>query len=114
MDLKELYDSIDNTLSTDNVNTLINIYTSNRGNLYNGISRYYSKNIPEYNKKYINKRDKDLFFSNCFNLWKKNVLSISKDEFNRFLKYGSYERDFIKLRNYLLHVPLQVYLVMES
>ena len=105
MDLKELYDSIDNTLSTDNVNTLINIYTSNRGNLYNGISRYYSKNIPEYNKKYINKRDKDLFFSNCFNLWKKNVLSISKDEFNRFLKYGSYERDFIKLRNYLLHVP---------
>ena len=46
MDLKELYDSIDDTLTDDNVSKLIEIYSKN-GNFYNDLTDNYSKDIPK-------------------------------------------------------------------
>ena len=105
MDLRELYLSIDNTLTDDTVDKLIDIYSEKNGNVYKGLSYYNSKDIPKYNNSVIESSEKDKFFSNCFNIWKRNVLSMSKEEFKVLLNRGSFDRDFIKLRNYLLNVP---------
>ena len=105
MDLKELYRTIDNPLTDDTIDKLIDIYADNRGNVYNGITYYYSKSIPEYNNSVINSRDKDEFYSNCFNTWKKSVLGMSRAEFESLSAQGYYGNDFIKLRNYLKNVP---------
>ena len=104
MDLKELYNSIDDTLTDDNVSKLIEIY-SNNSNLYNGLTYNYSNDIPKDNNAVINRVERDKFYANCFNAWKKNVISMSKEEFKKLLDRGSYNKDFIKLRNYMLKVP---------
>ena len=105
MDLKELYKSIDNPLTYDTVSKLVDAYSESMGNVYNSLIHYHSKNIPKENNSVINPHDKNLFFANCFNVWKRYVLSMSRDEFISLVASGSYDNDFIKLRNYLKHVP---------
>ena len=104
MDLKELYDSIDDTLTDDNVSKLIEIYSKN-GNFYNDLTDNYSKDIPKDINNVFNRVERDKFYANCFNAWKKNIVSMSKEEFKVLLDKGRYNKDFIKLRNYMLKVP---------
>ena len=105
MDLKELYMSIDDTLTDDTVKKLVDIYSNYNGNIYNGLTYHHSKSIPYNNNHYINGKERDYFYSFCFNTWKRNVCTMTFDEFKKLEARGSYKRDFVNLRNYLLHVP---------
>ena len=105
MDLKQLYDSIDNPLTDDTINQLIDIYAENRGNVYSGITHYHSKDIPPRNNSLTSTKERDKFYANSFNMWKRNILSMSRAEFDSLLASGLYGKDFIKLRNYLKKLP---------
>ena len=105
MDLKELYMSIEDSLTDETIDRLIDIYSNNNGYIYGGLTNVYSNEIPTDRNKLINVTERDKFFSNCFNTWKRNVCSMSKEEFIELARNGKYGKDFVKLRNYVLHLP---------
>lgn len=101
MNLADLYKEIENPLNDINViKQLINDYSRS----FEGLGGFYDKlttNVEkQYSRKYI-KKDGDLFYSMMFNLWKKSVVEMSKERFIELRNNGSYDNDFIQMRNYL-------------
>lgn len=102
MTLMELYDSTKNPLEdSDVIKRLISAYASSAFSL----GGFYSKLINTVQKEHANGqyyvKDADKFYSMMFNKWKNSIVSMTKDEFDKLEKRGSYGRDFIKMRNYL-------------
>lgn len=87
------------------IDKLINAYANSFGGIggfYSKLTKTVSKN---YNKGQYYEADSDKFYSMLFNKWKNSIVSITKDEFVELYKKGSYGKDFIKMRNYLMTVP---------
>ena len=101
MELMELYDQIRNPLDDPNViEKLIKAFA----NKSNGSGGYYSRLIRTVQKKYkglYSQKDADKFYAMLFNIWKNNILAMTKDEFMKLREAGEYGPDFAKMRNYL-------------
>lgn len=74
----------------------------------NGFGGFYSSLITTTKKDYPNKYDvkeSDKFYATAFNKWKKGIVTLTKDEFEKLKARKSYDDRLIKLRNYLKTVP---------
>ncbi len=106
MELKDLYNQIQNPLDDiNNIKKIIAAYS----NCSHAFSSFYSNLTKTVPKKYKHGEyypsDADYFYAMLFNMWKNSIVSITKDEFLRLYRNGSYGKDFIKLREYLKKVP---------
>ncbi len=100
MTLKELYMQIENPLDNKAIKKLIEIY-SKSSNFYTMLTQCIKKETTML----INKSDKDRFYVAMFNQWKNNIVSMTKSEFAELYRRGSYNRDFVAMRNYLKTIP---------
>lgn len=106
MELMELYDQIRNPIDDPNViQKLVNAYA----NSSNGLGGYYGQLTKTVQKEYTQGRyyceDADRFYAMLFNKWKNSITSMTRNEFLELYKQGSYGKDFIKMRNYLISIP---------
>lgn len=106
MELMELYNQIENPIDNPKViEKLITVYANSSkglGGFYGQLTKTVSK---EYNKGEYYQKDADRFYAMMFNKWKNSIVAMTKDEFVELYKQGSYDQDFIKMRNYLRTVP---------
>ena len=106
MELLDIYNTIKNPIDDpDIINTLIDIYGDNSTLATN----FYDKIVDQHKSgKVIGKCYPELqrkFTLGIFNKWKKEVLSMTRDEFIELLNRGSYPKEFVDLRNYLKTMP---------
>ena len=101
MELMGLYNQIHNPLDNPKViERLIEIYSSNL-NYYNQLTRVNSK---QYSNQY-NEEDKEKFEVMMFNVWKNNIVAMTKEEWHELYQRGIYGKDLIALRKYLKTIP---------
>ncbi|MCX4366097.1 MAG: T3SS effector HopA1 family protein [Bacilli bacterium] len=102
MELRDLYRQIKNPLSNlDTVRKIIDVYAKQdkgMGGFYGRLVRASQKN----NSGRYNVNDADKFYASMFNMWKKSIVSMTKEE---FLAQRSFGNDFVRMRNYLKGVP---------
>lgn len=106
MELMELYNQIHNPIDDISViEKLINAYANSSkgfGGYYGQLTKTVQK---EHNKGQYYREDADRFYAMLFNKWKNNIVAMTRDEFVKLYKQGSYGQDFIKMRNYLKNIP---------
>lgn len=104
MELKTLYNQIENPIEDLNViQELVSMYSHSIDDplgFYTSLVKFRKGNNLGYDE-----TGADKFVSSIFNKWKKNVLSMTKEEFAQLYLSGAVGEDFIKLRNTLKHVP---------
>ena len=104
MELAELYDQIQNPIDDRSVmERLINAYAnmSNGGGYYSNLVKTVKKDV----KGRYNIESSDKLYAMLFNKWKNSIVSITKAEYERLYRQGSYGADFVKMRNFLKKVP---------
>ena len=106
MELLDIYNNIQNPINDpDIINQMINISGDDSRFGFN----FYDKmiNQKKHGKAIINKDEllQDLFEVGTFRKWRSEVLSMTKEEINEFIKFGVYGEDFYKLRSYLKNIP---------
>ena len=102
MELMQLYNQIENPLDSNNVlERLVEIY-SKETSFYSGLTKTVEKEYKEGNY-FIS--DSDEFYSMLFNKWKNSIIAITKEEFDELKRKGSYDDDFIVMRNFLKSIP---------
>ena len=106
MKIKDLYDSIQNPLDDkDVVRKIISAY-ANTGffGFYDALTSVYEKNYDGTDEeKYY--KEKDVFYINVFNRWKKEMLSLSVEDYKKLYENGRISKDFPALRSALLNLP---------
>ena len=103
MELIDIYNSIKNPLDDPTIiDSLISKYEeSTSGDFYTSLTKTTKKeNVGRYYQ-----ADHDKFYAGIFNAWKRNVLSMTKEQFEILKKHGSLDDTFIKLKNFLKTVP---------
>lgn len=102
MELGDLYSQVENPLSNlDTIRKIIDVYANKdkgMGGFYGRLVRASQKN----NSGRYNVNDADKFYASMFNMWKKSIVSMTKEE---FLAQRSFGNDFVRMRNYLKGVP---------
>lgn len=102
MRLMELYENIDNPISSPEViKKLIELYATCNGNFY---SRLTKSTIKAHTRGEHYKADADIFYSMLFNKWKSSILNMTRERFLELRRNGTYGNDFLLLRNYLKRV----------
>ena len=102
MELMQLYNQIENPLDSNNVlERLVEIY-SKETSFYSGLTKTVEKEYKEGNY-FIS--DSDEFYSMLFNKWKNSIIALTKEEFDELKRKGSYDDDFIVMRNFLKSIP---------
>ena len=101
----DIYNSVANPLDEDAVLDILAYAYSQR---HSGILVFYSQLVKttekEYTEKY-NPDEYDKFYATAFNKWKKGIVSLTKEEFDKLKERKIYDDRLIKLRNYLKTVP---------
>ena len=101
----DIYNSVANPLDEDSVLDILAYAYSQR---HSGILGFYSQLVKttekEYTEKY-NPDEYDKFYATAFNKWKKGIVSLTKEEFEKLKERKIYDDRLIKLRNYLKTVP---------
>lgn len=101
MKYTNLYRNIKNPLDDDYVlEQLIEAYTEDNG-FYSALTKRSSKNKKNL---YI-PAERDRLHASIFNMWKKEMLSITKEQYEQAIKDGLYERDIFKLLDFLRTTP---------
>lgn len=96
MELKELYEQIDNPMEDKGmIERLVSIYASD-WIFYDGLTNYGKK----VNSGESKKSDSDKFFALLFNKWKNRI--VARD--TSYLKSMNYSQDYIKMKDYLSHI----------
>lgn len=96
-----LYDKIKNPLDDQQVlEELLEAYTES-SNFYSSLTKRFSKE----KKAIYNKAASDDLHASIFNRWKKEMLSITKEQFEKAIKDGLYKRNVYKLISFLKTVP---------
>jgi hypothetical protein len=103
MGLIDIYDKTKNPINDkDIIKKLIELYSQST------VHSFYGK-LVEANGNIDSRRyspsDKDAFYAMMFNIWKKNITSMTKKEYIELYRQGKVKKDFIKLRNFLLKTP---------
>ena len=91
-----LYENIQNPLTDEVINYFLNVYL-NKGNLYEAAIKANSKN--KINEGFYSVSNRDKLYTNLFNLWKKSILGLSKEEIKRMVDYNIVGNDFFKLKD---------------
>ena len=103
MELMDIYTKIDNPIYDPLViGKLVDLYATSNGNFYNRITRTM---VKPHTKGEHYEKDADAFYSMLFNIWKKNILNMTRERYEELRKLGTYDTDFVILRNYLKTVP---------
>ena len=101
MKYTNLYRNIKNPLDDDYVlEQLIETYTEDNG-FYSALTKRNSKN----KKNLYLPGERDRLHASIFNTWKKEMLSITKEQYEQAIKDGLYDRDIFKLLAFLKTVP---------
>lgn len=98
----DIYKEISNPLTDDVLITLINNY-----NNCNYDKDFYRNLVSNNNKECSNKINlggANMFNAVLFNIWKNNVINMTRDEFIRLRSYGYIDDDFSDMRSYLKQV----------
>ncbi len=106
MELMELYHQIKNPLDDPLViEKLIKAY-ANSGKGLGGFYGQLTKTVDkEHNKGQFYLNDSDEFYSMMFNKWKNSILALTKEQFIKLYRNGSYGLGFVKMREYLKSIP---------
>lgn len=103
MGLMDIYNNAKNPIDDENIiKKIIELYSKST------IRSFYSSLIranENVNSSKFILNDRDEFYAMLFNIWKKNITSMTKEEYIELAKKGTLKGNFIKLRNYLLKVP---------
>lgn len=96
-----LYDEIKNPLDDElTMNNILEAYSrqnENVGRFYGEITEFYKKDSKSYYVPYYN----DIFYSRAFNLWKKNMLSMTKERAFELRDNGYLKAQFVYLIKFL-------------
>lgn len=106
MRLMDIYSNMQNPLNRlDILRKIVYAYATS-GQIQGRMEdRLNCSNQNEKEEAYYYFKDSDRFHAITFNLWKRAVVSMSKDEVRELFSQGVIEKDFVELRNYLLKVP---------
>lgn len=101
MKYTNLYRNIKNPLDDEHVlEQIIEAYTEDTS-FYSALTKRHSKN----KRNVYNATDCDNLHAYLFNTWKKELLSITKEQYEKAIRDGLYDRDIYKLLAFLKTVP---------
>lgn len=101
MKYTNFYRNIKNPLDDDYVlEQLIETYTEDK-DFYSSLTKRHSKD----KKNLYLPAERDRLHASIFNTWKKEMLSITKEQYEQAIKDGLYDRDIFKLIAFLKTVP---------
>lgn len=103
MELMDIYNNTKNIIDDKNIiRKFVELYSEpTTRSFYSSLIRA-NKNTNSC--RYFPK-EKDGLYSLLFNTWKKNITSMTQEEYIELYKQGQLKEDFIKLRNFLLKTP---------
>lgn len=107
MELMQLYNQIKNPLDDKStLEKLVEVYSKSSDGFK---SDFYSKLVKSVSKKYTQGHyytvDSDEFYAMLFNKWKNSIVSMTKEQFIELNKSGSYDADFVPMREFLKTIP---------
>lgn len=79
-----------------NISKIVASYS--RGNLYNSIQH---QNVESKVVGIYDTRQEDKFYADIFNVWKKNVVTMTQEEYLKLAARKKVDKDFIEMRKYL-------------
>lgn len=102
MKMMDLYNNIKNPLDdSKTMERLLEIYSSDQ-NFYDGLIK---TDIPSDSRAFYTKADRDKFYSDMFNKWKRSIVNMTEGYYKQLLASGVVESDFLKLRSFLKTYP---------
>ncbi len=103
----EMYTRISNPLTDDVLRRVINLYSRTDEGLYYLLTHEYTDR-KDYSRRSINELQKDIFYSNLFNVWKNNVVKKPREKVKQFIDKGiNYENDIVSSDYYTLQERLR-------
>ena len=104
MDFRSLYNSIENPFNDEVLELLIKNYSIGEYGTYYFLTHAFASNTPD-EKKRINPRDRDKYFSNLFNRWKYYVTHETPEYIDYLIKHKVVEEDYKDLVKLLKGMP---------
>ncbi len=105
MNLRKMYDSIENPLNSSTLRKLVDVYskssTSERG-FYAKLMRDADKKDDDFD---VNKNDMDEFYVRMTNIWKRNMAKMDQKFFDRLYFAGKLGGEFVEFREFILNTP---------
>lgn len=106
MELMELYNQIKNPISNPEVVEKLILAYSKSSQGFGGFYGQLTKTVEkEHTKGEHYADDADYFYSMMFNKWKNSIIALTREQFIELYKQGSYDQDFVKLREFLKKIP---------
>lgn len=103
MALMDIYNNAKNPIDDENIiRKFIELYSKSTNHSFYGCLVRANGNVDSSR---YSPKDCDAFYAMLFNIWKKSITSMTKEEYIKLYQEGALKSDFVKLRNFLLRTP---------